>query len=44
MEAKRIRLLYTIAGFTFGLVLMGAKPLAAQGNCQAVDDAMNKVN
>jgi hypothetical protein len=43
MEAKRIRLLCTIAGFIFELALMGATPLAAQGNCQAVDDAMNKV-
>jgi hypothetical protein len=43
MEAKRIRLLCTVAGFVFGLSLMGATPLAAQGNCQAVDDAMNKV-
>jgi hypothetical protein len=43
MEAKRIRMLCTIAGFTFGLSLIGTTPLAAQGNCQAVDDAMDKV-
>jgi hypothetical protein len=28
---------------TFGMALIGVEPLAAQGGCQAVDDAMNKV-
>ena len=36
-------LLNTIARFTFGLLLIGTTRLAAQGNCQSVDDAMNKV-
>jgi hypothetical protein len=37
------RWLCTIAVLTFGIALMGGAPLAAQGGCQAVDDARNKV-
>jgi hypothetical protein len=43
MEAKPIRLLCTVVAFTFGLPLIGATPLAAQGNCQPVSDALSKV-
>jgi hypothetical protein len=43
METKQIRLLWGMAVFAFGLSLIGATPLVAQGNCQPVDDAMNKV-
>ena len=43
METARKRLLYIVVGFTFGQLLIGAKPLAAQGGCQVVFDAMNKV-
>jgi len=42
METTRKRLLYIMVGFTFGQLLIGAKPLAAQGNCQLVFDAMSK--
>ena len=43
MEARRIRLLGSGVGLAVGLWLIGATPLAAQGGCQPVDDAMNKV-
>ena len=43
MKVKRIRLLCTMVGFTFGLSLIAATPLAPQGNCKLVDDAMDKV-
>lgn len=43
MEAKQIRLLWAMAVFTLGLSLIGATPLAAQGNCQSVLDALSKV-
>lgn len=39
---KRTTLLRTIA-LALLLPLIGATPLAAQGNCQAVDNAMNKI-
>ena len=42
METTRKRLLYLAVGFTFGQFLIGATPVAAQGNCQLVFDAMNK--
>ena len=42
METTRKRLLYLMVGFTFGQLLIGAKPVAAQGNCKFVFDAMNK--
>jgi hypothetical protein len=41
MKAKRISWLGTLAGFTYGLSLMGASPLAAQDSCQPVHDAMD---
>jgi hypothetical protein len=43
MKAKQIRLLWARAVLTVGLPLIGSTPLAAQGNCQPVLDAMNKV-
>jgi hypothetical protein len=43
METTRNRLLYIMVGFTFGQLLIGARPLAAQGDCQLVFDAMSKV-
>src|SRR5713226_7367633 len=43
MEVKRIRLLRTIIQFTLGLPLVGGLPLAAQGNCQPLFDALTKV-
>jgi len=42
MKAKRIIWLNTLFGFTYGLSLMGAAPLAAQDSCQPVNDAMDK--
>jgi hypothetical protein len=42
MKAKRISWLSTLAGFTYGLSLMGALPLAAQDSCRPVNDAMDK--
>ena len=39
----RTRLLYIVVGFTFGQLLIGATPVAAQGDCQLVFDAMGKV-
>lgn len=38
-----VRWLCAAVVLTFGIALMGASPLAAQGGCQVVDDAMNKV-
>jgi hypothetical protein len=43
MQTTRKRLLYIMVGFTFGQLLIGAKPLAAQGDCQLVFDASSKV-
>jgi hypothetical protein len=42
METIRKRLLYLVVSFTFGQLLIRATPVAAQGNCQLVFDAMNK--
>jgi hypothetical protein len=42
MQATRRRLLYTMVGFTLGHLLMGVKPLAAQGDCKLVLDAGTK--
>ena len=39
----QIRWLCNVFVLTFGVALMGSTPLAAQGGCQLVDDAMNKV-
>jgi hypothetical protein len=39
----RIRCLCGMAALTFGIALMGARSLPAQTNCQAVNDAMNKI-
>jgi hypothetical protein len=36
-------LFYIVFGFTLGHLLIGAKPVAAQGDCQLVLDAANKV-
>jgi len=43
METTRKRLFYIMAGFIFGQLLIGAKPLAAQGDCKPCFDAMSKV-
>jgi len=43
IEGKRIRWLGNVVVLSFGIARMGATPLAAQGNCQPVLDAMNKV-
>jgi hypothetical protein len=37
------QLLYAMLGFTFGQLLIGAKPLAAQDDCKLVFDAMTKL-
>jgi hypothetical protein len=42
MKTTRTRLFYIVFGFTLGQLLIGATPVAAQGNCQPVFDAMNK--
>jgi hypothetical protein len=42
-NTKPIRLLSHTLGFTFGLALMSATPLVAQGNCQLLFDALTKV-
>jgi hypothetical protein len=39
----RKKWLYTIIGFTFGNLLVGAMPLAAQDDCTLVMDAMTKI-
>jgi hypothetical protein len=39
---RRRQLLYAMLGFTFGQLLIGAKPLAAQDDCKLVLDAMTK--
>jgi hypothetical protein len=43
MKPKGIRLLGSMLGLTFGLSLIGPTSLPAQGGCQLVDEAMNKV-
>jgi hypothetical protein len=43
METTRRELLYIIVAFTFGQLLIGVKPVAAQGTCQLVFDAMSKI-
>jgi hypothetical protein len=43
METTRKRLLYIMVGCTFGHLLIGAKPLAAQGDCKLLLDAVSKV-
>jgi hypothetical protein len=44
MEAKWIRWLAGgVVGLGVGLLLIGVAPLAAQGGCQPVDEALNKV-
>jgi hypothetical protein len=43
MLGKRRILSRAILGFTLGLPLIGATPLAAQSGCQPVLDAMNKI-
>ena len=43
METTRKRLLYLMVGFTFGHLLIGAKPLAAQVDCRIILDAARKV-
>ena len=40
MEAKQM---IPIRTYTDAAALIGTTPLAAQGNCKPVDDAMNKV-
>jgi hypothetical protein len=40
---RRQQLLYAMLGFTFGQLLIGAKPLAAQEDCKLVLDAMTKL-
>ena len=40
---RRKQLLYASLGFTFGQLLTGGKPLAAQDDCKLVLDAMIKV-
>jgi hypothetical protein len=44
MEVNRIRLLCAIVGFTFGFAPIGARPLAAQTDCKAVFQAMDKIH
>jgi hypothetical protein len=39
----RRQLLHAMLGFTFGQLLIGAKPLAAQDDCKLVLDAMTKL-
>ncbi len=43
METTRKRMFYTMTGFTFALVLIGVKPLAAQGDCKVFYGATSKV-
>src|ERR1035441_264618 len=43
METTRRRLLNIMVGCAFGLLLIGAGPLAAQDDCKLVLDAMTKV-
>jgi hypothetical protein len=40
---RRRELLYAMLGFTFGQLLIGAKPLTAQNDCKPVLDAMTKL-
>jgi hypothetical protein len=44
MEVKRMNLRSTIGRLPFALLLLSAMPLAAQGNCQPVFDALSKVS
>ena len=43
MKTTRTRLFYIVFGFTLGQLLIGATPVAAQGDCQLVLDAGSKV-
>ena len=43
MNTTRKRLRYIMVGCAFGQVLIGAGPLAAQGDCKLVLDAMTKL-
>lgn len=43
LTTPRKQLLRTLLGFTFGLLLTGGRPLAAQDNCKLVMDAGIKV-
>jgi hypothetical protein len=43
MKTTRTRLFYIVFGFTLGQLLIGATPVAAQGDCQLVFDAGSKV-
>ena len=43
MKTAHARLLYIMVGFTLGHLLMGALPLAAQGDCQVILNAEDKV-
>jgi hypothetical protein len=43
MEKTRKRLLYILVGFSFGQLLIGAKPGAAQGDCKLVFGATSKI-
>jgi outer membrane lipoprotein-sorting protein len=43
MKTIRTRLLYLVVGLTFGQLVIGAKPVAAQGDCQLVLNAASKV-
>ncbi|SPF45357.1 exported hypothetical protein [Candidatus Sulfopaludibacter sp. SbA4] len=43
MKTAPARLLYLVVGFTLGYLLMGASPLAAQGDCKVILDAEDKV-
>jgi hypothetical protein len=43
MKMTRKRLFYIVIGFTLGALLIGAKPVAAQGDCRPVFEATSKV-
>jgi hypothetical protein len=43
MKTTRSRLFYIVFGFTLGHLLIGATPVAAQGDCRLVFDATSKV-
>ena len=43
MKTTRTRLFYIVFGFTLGHLLIGATPVAAQGDCRLVFDATSKV-
>ena len=42
-ETMRMPLLYLMMGFTVGQLLMSARPVAAQGDCQVVFGATSKI-